>query len=129
MRHVVLTALLLAACDDSVFLGGGETVTGVEGFEGVAAIVDAHCLGCHSAASALGDLDLETDLYAAIVGVTGAYGEVIVEPGSPGDSIFYRKITADSTVPGVDMPPGSGGLSADETQIVAAWITDGAPEQ
>jgi uncharacterized membrane protein len=130
-RILALSALLgFAGCDDTLFQAeGGEAVT-TEGFAGVQAIVDSKCLGCHSAAGAPGayDLDLETDLHGAIVDVVGGYGVVLVEPGDPAASMFFQKITntqADGN--GSDMPIGSGGLPAEEAQIVEDWILDGAP--
>lgn len=124
-----LLALSLGACDDTVFGTGGEVVTDVEGYEGVVAIADAQCLGCHGSNSALGGLDLETDLHAATVGVTGDYGVAIVEPGDPAASMFYMKITNTQGADGTDMPPTSGGLSADEAAIIEDWILDGAPAE
>jgi hypothetical protein len=134
MRRSLLALALLVlpvtACDDTVFEGGeGAPVEGVEGIEGVLAIADTHCLGCHSAASALGGLDLETDLHSAVVGVTGDYGIPIVDPGNLDTSMFYVKTTAQQGSDGTDMPPGTGGLSAPENEIIANWILDGAPNQ
>jgi len=133
-REGVLTAIaalvLLVGCDDILFNAGEEVVTDAEGFAGVQAIVDTKCLGCHSAAGAPGayDLDLETDLHGAIVGVTGGYGVVLVEPGDPGASMFFQKVTnTQDAGNGSDMPIGSGGLPAEEAQIVEEWILDGAP--
>jgi len=123
--------VLTAGCDDTIFEGGGEgeIPTDAQGFEGVAAIVDIHCLGCHSSASALGGLDLETDLHGAIVGVTGDYGLPIVDPGNLDSSMLYLKTANQQGADGTDMPPGTGGLSAPENEIIANWILDGAPEQ
>lgn len=130
MRYVVLTVALLAGCDDTVFTGGeGEPITGVEGFEGVSAIVQRDCLGCHSSASALGGLDMETDLHSAIVGVDGDYGMPIVDPGAPENSSLFLKVTANQAIGGTDMPPGTGGLDASENDLIQTWILDGAPAQ
>ncbi len=126
---LALAVLPLAGCDDTIFEGGeAEPVEGVEGFEGVQAIVSTHCLGCHSNASALGDLDLESDLYNAIVGVNGNYGLPIVDPGNLDSSMFYVKTTNQQGPDGSDMPPGTGGLSAPENEIIANWILDGAQD-
>ena len=126
----VLT-LAVAGCDDTIFEGGegGEIPDDAVGFEGVQAVVDTHCLGCHSAGSALGDLDLETDLHGAIVGVNGAYGLPIIDPGSLETSMFYLKTANQQGADGTDMPPGTGGLSAPENEIIAGWILDDAPAQ
>ena len=133
MRWAAVALLALPGCDDYLFgeIGAGETeVPEVEGFAGVREIVDARCLGCHSATSMLGGLDLETDLHASTVGVIGSYGLPVVLAGSPDDSILFLKITdthPDNT--GTDMPPGSGGLPLVLTDIVQDWILDGAPAE
>ena len=125
MRRTLFSVLLLSACDDTVF--GVQEVVTTEGYEGVVAIADARCVGCHSAASAQGGLDLETDLHGSTVGVVGAYGVVIVEPGDPGASMLFRKVTnTQGANEGVDMPIGSGGLDAAEADLIEAWILDGA---
>ncbi len=129
MRWLIIPWAVLAGCDDTVFGAGGEEVTGVEGYNGVLTIADTHCLGCHSAASALGGLDLETDLHAATVDVVGDSGFAIVTPNDPANSNLFRKITNTHEDAGTDMPPGTGGLSATEADIVEAWILDGAPAQ
>jgi uncharacterized membrane protein len=134
MRRVLLALPLLfvpsMGCDDTLFEGAQEgPVEGTPGFAGVQAIVDAHCLGCHGAESALGDLDLETDLHGAIVGVTGDWGMVIVEPGDLDNSLFYLKTTNQQGANGSDMPIGTGGLSQPENETIANWILDGAPAE
>jgi len=117
-------------CDDTLFVGADPgPATDAQGFEGVQAIVASNCLTCHSADSALGDLDLETDLYAATVGVTGAYGVTIVEPGDLDNSMLYLKTTNQQGSDGSEMPVGTGGLSQPENDIIANWILDGAPAQ
>lgn len=124
--------LLVAGCDDNLW-GVGEVLVeppSQEGYAGVIEISQDACLGCHSAGSALGGLDLETNFAAATVGVLGQYGLLIVEPGNPDGSLLYLKMT--NTQPGgvgTDMPPGSGGLDPALTDVVKAWIEDGAPAQ
>lgn len=129
-RGLLAALLFTAACDDIVF-GPEDVVISSTGYPAVQEIVDAEgCLGCHNAASSLGDLDLETDLHATTVDVTGAYGLPIVAPGDPAGSMLYLKITnTQGASEGTDMPPGSGGLDADVIQIVEDWINDGAPAE
>lgn len=130
MRQLMgVAALLLAGCDDTLFATSGGEIS-AEGYEGVVQISEANCLACHSAGSKLGDLDLETDLHAATVGVEGAYGTPIVTAGDPATSMFYLKITAtQGSSEGTEMPPGSGGLDASLADVVEAWILDGAPAE
>ncbi|MEZ4242025.1 MAG: hypothetical protein R3F59_38910, partial [Myxococcota bacterium] len=80
-----LAALLsLAGCDDTLFGVSEEVVDpGLEGYAGVQQIVADDCLLCHSTASAPSagfGLDLEADLHANTVGVTGSYGVPLVTP-------------------------------------------------
>lgn len=129
MRAVLIGSLGVAAgCDDLVFGKLPEPPLSQEGLAGVEEVADTYCLGCHSATAVLGQLDLETDLYTAVVDVPASSGQgLLVEPGSPETSILYLKIT-NAQATGTDMPPGSGGLSVQATDIVKNWIADGAPD-
>jgi hypothetical protein len=131
MRDGLVLGLLLvtAGCDDLMFGEQPEPPLSTEGYAGVVEICDTYCLGCHSATAVFGQLDLETDPYAAMVDVQASNGQgLLIEPGSPDTSIFYQKITNTQTS-GTDMPPGSGGLSVEATDIVKRWIEDGAPRE
>jgi mono/diheme cytochrome c family protein len=116
MRYAMLW-LGLVGCDDVLFGQadeGEDEGPSQDGYAGVVEIVTVNCYGCHSAAantSAGFNLDLETDLHASTVGVAGGYGVPLVVPGSTGGT----------------MPPG-GGLSDANTDVVRAWIEDGAPQ-
>lgn len=132
----ILGIACLAGCDDNLFgVSDGSSTSTPEtpGYPGVVAIVASDCLLCHSAASsgtAGFGLDLETDLHGALVGVTGAYGVPLVTPNDPDASLFYQKITgANPDGTGGAMPPGSTGLGLGKTDLVRAWIDDGAPGQ
>lgn len=85
-------------------------------------------VGCHSALTPTGDLDLETDPYSAVVGVASeAFGEVLVAPGNPGGSLLVRKMEdAQDADEGAPMPP-SGTLDAVFVDAVRQWVLDGAP--
>ncbi len=128
-----LPLLLLAACtggsstetspQTSEATMTGDTAPADDGAEQDAqAVIEANCLACHSAASALGGLDLETDFVAATVGVEGAYSMLIVAPGDPDGSMLYLKITRAQGASGADMPPGSGGLPSEDVDPIRAWI-------
>lgn len=122
--------LLLAACSDDYILpkGGGaddtDIVTGTD-FCAVQSVFAARCLNCHDDA-ALGDLDLATDPYAALVDVPSAQEPSIrlVVPGDPEASMLYQKVT-DTQTSGGSMPPG-GALDPAEVETIRAWIADGA---
>ncbi|HHO52671.1 MAG TPA: hypothetical protein ENK18_17815, partial [Deltaproteobacteria bacterium] len=101
MRSLLL-ALTLTACSGGVdkpgTTGDSGDPTGTpapsEGWCAVQGVFNANCMQCHSAASALGGLDLETSPYTALVGVTSqAFGRVLVQPGDPADSLLYLKMS------------------------------------
>jgi hypothetical protein len=122
-------------CDDVIFgqsNDGVDDVPSQDGYAGVVELATDHCYTCHSEAantSAGFGLNLETDLHANTVAVVGSYGLTLVTPDSPDDSMLYLKITGtnpDNT--GGGMPPG-GSLSTGATDVVRAWIEDGAPAE
>ena len=133
MRYAMLW-LGFTGCDDVLFGQadeGEDEGPSQDGYAGVVEIATVNCYGCHSAAantSAGFNLDLETDLHASTVGLAGGYGVPLVVPGSPEESMLYMKMIGtnpDGT--GGTMPPG-GGLSDANTDVVRAWIEDGAPQ-
>jgi len=127
----LLGALSLLGCDDTLFFSeGGEVPDGTD-FCAVKTIIGDDCLGCHSAVARLGDYDLETDPYAALVAI-GYYGVAPVLPGDPEGSLFYQKVTdtqpSDGSLGGV-MPQGTAGLSEEAAGIIYDWIAAGAEEE
>jgi cytochrome c551/c552 len=125
-------ALLLTGCDDTIFggHGGGDVVPTGTDLCAVVEIFDSECLSCHAAAVKLGDLDLETDPHAALVDVASYYaGYTLVVPGDAEGSLLYQKVTGtQGSDAGDEMPPGSG-LSSDLSDVIAAWINDGASSE
>lgn len=92
---------------------------------------------CHGRIDPPAGLDLETDPYAAIVGVPASgtmcagVGLDRVEPGDPAASLLYLKVQAKRD--GVDPPCGDGmpqgarpALSDEEIGVIEEWITAGA---
>ena len=117
---------LLIACDDTIFPTppGGEVVSG-DTIEDVKKVIEGDCLSCHSAAAALGGLDLETDFCAAVVGVASdGYGASLVSPGDHLGSVLWNKMDDTGTYGGV--MPQSGKLAQSSVDTVAAWIDKGA---
>jgi hypothetical protein len=126
----LLLSLLLLACNDDLVLTEPSTSEPLpddaEGYCAVQAIVQQSCLSCHSAASKLGDLDLETDAHAALVGVPAA-GDgawTLVVAGDADASAFYLKLLPSPPF-GAVMPPGST-LDDARLAIIRDWITAGA---
>jgi hypothetical protein len=69
--------------------------------------------------------------YTAMVNVTsrgpkcGQTGLKIVDPGNPGSSLLYQKVTAPTC--GVQMPDGFPPLDMNETEQIRLWIANNAP--
>ena len=136
MRSLLL-ALTLTACSGGVdkpgTTGDSGDPTGTpapsEGWCAVQGVFNANCMQCHSAASALGGLDLETSPYTALVGVTSqAFGRVLVQPGDPADSLLYLKMSGSQGASEGDPMPPTGVLDAATVEIVSQWIADGASD-
>lgn len=124
----LLVCFALTGCDDHLFPNPKEDTTLTsEGYCGVQELVAGGCLGCHSAGSAQGGLDLETDAHAALVGVaSAAYGVLLVDPGNPAGSLFYTKLAGTQELTqGGSMPP-SGTVDSATLGVLEAWITGGA---
>ena len=127
-----LTPLLalpaLVGCDDTIFGKGSSVDSGggyVDGYEGVVAIADDHCISCHPSGGGSGGLDLESDLCGTTVGVAAQdYDGILVVAGDHASSVLWNKMSDSGTYGGV-MPLG-GALSSDVVAIVEAWIDDGA---
>jgi len=123
-----LLVVLLLACNDDLVLSppGDDAPPDAQGWCGVQAIFQSNCLSCHSAASHLGDLDLETDPHAALVGVqaAGDASRTLVIAGDPDNSALLAKLQPDPPFGGM-MPPGVP-LSAARVELVRQWIADGA---
>ena len=93
-------------------------------------VVNSSCTGCHTPASGpLGDLDLTTDPYAALVGAASQYpGRTLVVAGDPAASFLMAKLEGtQAAAEGTVMPP-NGALGAAELDLVRAWIQDGAAD-
>lgn len=135
MRGLLLVPVLtLGACDDTEFGSGVPTVSpsGAVGGDYCAAqaIFEAHCAACHGAGGGAAGLDLESDPWAATVGVPSANtpGAVLVEPFSPEGSLLFRKVRGTQTADeGGTMPP-SASLSTHEQALLWEWIEAGATE-
>ncbi len=125
-----LLLIALAGCDDTRFNQGPvtEAETYSSDWDGMQALFLDECLACHSSTGASGELDLETDACAALVGVPGnhpAYGgAALVEPGEHESSILWHKLSNTGQYGGV-MPPGAG-LGPATVDSVAGWIDAGA---
>jgi hypothetical protein len=66
--------------------------------------------------------------YGNIVGVPSDQKSNLnrIEPGDPGKSYLYLKITGDNSITGARMPNGGPPLSAAEIETIRIWIENGA---
>lgn len=138
------------AVDEDTDLAGdtdttGDTDTAVgdtDGptFEAVQTQAFASCGGfglqtCHSREPFGGGLDLMSgDAYDQLVNVTAEVGGLRVKPGSPEESVLWRKLVNDLPGDGSmgdPMPKGEAiqwtSLSQEDLDLVRAWILAGAP--
>ena len=133
---LLLTAVLLwASC------GGDDSTVGPDG-EGEGTLTEAtlaqvsevfavSCTisGCHSGGEPAAGLSLEGDFAASIVGVASEQRPdlKLVDPGNPNKSYLLIKVRGDDEIVSQQMPPGNP-LSAEQVEIIRAWIASGAKE-
>lgn len=133
LRFALLAVIVLSGCDDTLFADddGGESTTVAADFCGMQGLFDIHCTSCHSAASLLGGLDLETDPYGVLVDQESlAYkGEILVASGDPEASLLYNKMNDSQTDDQGNVMPPEGSLDAQTLQAVYDWIAAGALEE
>tara|TARA_Y100001954_G_scaffold209749_1_gene235088 strand:- start:2523 stop:5471 length:2949 start_codon:yes stop_codon:yes gene_type:complete len=92
----------------------------------------ANCIICHRPAAILnGGLNLLQGAWeASLVNVTSnQYGETLVVPGDPENSLLYKKLSGDLPLNGSlgdPMPLGASMISEDMLQLVHDWIAHGA---
>ncbi len=134
MRPLCLLVLLLGCPDPDTgkdTAGGDDTGGGVPSQDwcGVIEIFNDECVVCHSASGKAGDLDLETDPYAAIVGIASAAyaGETLVVAGDAEGSFLLAKMAGTQGANGEVMPT-SGALDAALVDVVRTWIDAGATD-
>ena len=91
-------------------------------FEAVLSVFQVNnCTGCHGAS---GGLNLGT--YQNVM-AGGTHGSTVV-PHLPDESALYLKLHSDTVPFGSRMPLGAPGMSAEERQVIYAWIDSGAHE-
>lgn len=133
---LLTAALLWAGC------GGDDSTVGPDGSDGEGALTEAtlaqvsevfavSCAfsGCHSGGDPAAGLSLEGDFAARIVGVASEQRSdlKLVDPGNPNKSYLLIKVRGDDEIISQRMPPGNP-LSAEQVEIIRAWIASGAKE-
>ena len=84
------------------------------------------CAFCHNeGGSLLPNLMNPFDPERGAVGVTGAYGRVLIEPGDPDSSFLLEKVRATPRF-GRQMPLWHDPVTEDELATIERWIAEGA---
>jgi hypothetical protein len=102
-------------------------------FDGVYAILDAACAGCHDGQDGDMDLSTRTSAYASLINQSAQRGpcngnaRVRVKPGAPTESLLYTKISATHDC-GFRMPNKTP-LEASKIEVVRQWIAGGAQDR
>jgi mono/diheme cytochrome c family protein/predicted nucleic acid-binding Zn-ribbon protein len=91
----------------------------------VRALLSKHCFACHGPDEAAREAGLRLDTTAGATADLGGYKAIV--PGDAAASEVLHRIESDG--PATQMPPPESGslLSAEERQVIRAWITAGAP--
>ena len=141
LLRLMRLSLLLAAALWWVGCGGDDSTVGPDG-EGEGTLTEASLAqvrevfavsctisGCHGGGDPAADLSLEGDFAARIVGVDSGQRPdfKLVDPGNPNKSYLLIKVRGDDEIVSQQMPPGSP-LSAEQVEIIRAWIASGAKE-
>ena len=142
LQRLMRLSLLLVAALLWVACGGDDSTVGPDG-EGEGTLTEAtlaqvsevfavSCAfsGCHSGGEPAAGLSLEGDFAGRIVGVASEQrpGFKLVDPGNPNKSYLLMKVRADDEIISQQMPPGAP-LSAEQVEIIRAWIAVGAPTE
>ena len=93
-------------------------------------IMNQHCVMCHLPGAALGELDLLSAPWAALVGAKSTQSELmLVEPNDPENSYFYLKLSQkflDAGGSGLQMPIQQDPLDPTQLETIRSWIEQGA---
>ena len=124
--------LLVVGCDDTLMaVAVNDTATEIgSDYCAVQGMFEDHCLDCHSASAALGGLDLETNAYDALVGVSAVIDAkaTLVVAGDAGQSLLYAKMAGTQEDNQGGVMPSTGQLDEMYVDAVGAWIAAGATE-
>ncbi len=89
--------------------------------EQVYPILQANCFECHGAKKQKGGLRLDSNAWL----FNGDEADWAVVPSNSADSELFHRVSLDRNDPDT-MPPEGNGLTAQELEIIRAWIDNGA---
>lgn len=84
-------------------------------------VLESACIGCHGPDKQKGDLRFDTEEYLK----QGADGEPVVVPGNPEKSTLYSTTVLPADHDEI-MPPKGEPLDPVQTEVLKAWIAEGA---
>src|SRR5256885_6038111 len=118
MKRQLFMVVAGAACSCSFGVFAAEKVDFVQD---VKPILESACVSCHGPEKPKGDLRLDTKAGTLKGGKKG----VVIVPGKPADSPLYKSTTL---APGDEniMPPKGNPLAKTQTEVLRAWIEQGA---
>jgi len=118
---LALALLGLASAVTALSLAGSQRGRDIPA--NVLAVFKKNCVRCHTGPKPPKGLSLVPGKIAAVIDAPSA--EVpdlrIVDPNAPEASYLLKKVRRETGIAGKPMPPGKA-LSADELQVLEAWI-------
>lgn len=138
-RWVLVIGMLCGAClagcggDDDADTGPAtDSGPRAPTFTNVYTTVIARNCSCHITPAGAGGLVMSSQAVAFgnLVGTSAQAGGMCdglrVAPGSPADSVIYRKVSGENLC-GDRMPRGRGMLPSADVDLIERWIAAGAP--
>jgi len=129
-RGLIASRSIVAWCGLAAWsiVGGAAAIASDVDFNrDVRPILAAHCLACHGPDEASREADLRLDQRASAVADRG--GSAAVVPGDPEASELLRRVTSDDEFERMPPPEAGAPLSAQQIEVLSAWIAAGATVQ
>jgi len=121
----ILTIEFVAATVAGLLVTAASRAEPVDFDRDVRPILSDRCYACHGPDAAARQADLRLDLKESALAARD--GKPAFRPGDPAQSEALRRILSED--PGERMPPPDSNLelSAEEKQLLASWVDEGAP--
>ena len=116
-----LVVMLICVTGTEAGAAAGPEAVAIDFTRDIQPLFAKHCLLCHGPDAAQGGLRLHTQAAAAALLESGSHGIV---PGDPAASEVLARVT--SRDPLLQMPPEGDRLTPAETDLLEAWIAQGA---
>ena len=116
-----LVVMLICVTGTEAGAAGGPEAVAIDFTRDIQPLFAKHCLLCHGPDAAQGGLRLHTKAAAGALLESGSHGIV---PGDPAASELLARVS--SRDPLLQMPPEGDRLTPAETDLLEAWIAQGA---